>query len=170
VSVVFTGPFQNDQANRIIMRAMAESLEGSLQRTLREDLGGTYGVSARPQFEEQPTGQYRVTISFACDPARMDVLVTSMFRVIDQFRELGPSRSQVSDVRAALVRDLETNSRDTSFLLNQLTYKYQYGEDPAEAFNLEKFYDQITPAAIQKAAQLYLDSKRYVKVTLTPEK
>jgi len=170
VSVVFTGPFQNDQANRIIMRAMAESLEGSLQRTLREDLGGTYGVSARPQFEEQPTGQYRVTISFACDPARMDVLVTSMFRVIDQFRELGPSRSQVSDVRAALVRDLETNSRDNSFLLNQLTYKYQYGEDPAEAFNLEKFYDQITPAAIQKAAQLYLDSKRYVKVTLTPEK
>jgi len=170
VSVVFTGPFQNDQANRIIMRAMAESLEGSLQRTLREDLGGTYGVSARPQFEEQPTGQYRVTISFACDPARMDVLVTSMFRVIDQFRELGPSRSQVSDVRAALVRDLETNSRDNSFLLNQLTYKYQYGEDPAEAFNLEKFYDQITPAAIQKAAQLYLDSKRFVKVTLTPEK
>src|SRR5699024_11652501 len=66
-------PFQNDQANRIIMRAMAESLVGSLQRTLREDLGGTYGVSARPQFEEQPTGQYRVTISFACDPARMDV-------------------------------------------------------------------------------------------------
>ena len=170
VSVVFTGPFENDQTNRIIMRAMAESLEGSLQRTLREDLGGTYGVSARPQFEEQPTGQYRVTISFACDPARLDALVASMFRVIDQFRELGPSRSQVADVRAALVRDLETNSRDNSFLLNQLTYKYQYGEDPAEAFNLEKFYDQITPAAIQKAAQAYLDPKRYVKVTLTPEK
>ncbi len=93
-----------------------------------------------------------------------------MFRVIDQFRELGPSRSQVSDVRSALVRDLETNSRDNSYLLNQLAYKYQYGEDPAEAFNLEKFYDQITPAAIQKAAQLYLDPKRYVKVILTPEK
>jgi len=111
-----------------------------------------------------------VTISFACDPARLDALVSSMFRVIDQFRELGPSRSQVSDVRSALVRDLETNSRDNSYLLNQLAYKYQYAEDPAEAFNLEKFYDQITPAAIQKAAQLYLDPKRYVKVILTPEK
>jgi zinc protease len=41
VSVVFSGPFENDQTNRVIMRAMAESLEGSLQRTLREDLGGT---------------------------------------------------------------------------------------------------------------------------------
>ena len=169
VSVVFTGPFENDQQNRIIMRAMAETLEGSLQRTLREDLGGTYGVSARPTFEERPTGQYRVTISFACDPARLDTLVSSMFRVIDQVRDLGPSRSQVADVRAALVRDLETNSRDNSYLLNQLTYKYQYDEDPAEVFNLEKFYDQITPAAIQKAAQMYLDTKRYVKVTLQPE-
>jgi zinc protease len=169
VSVVFTGPFENDQANRIIMRAMAESLEGSLQRTLREDLGGTYGVSARPQFEERPTGRYRVNISFACDPARLDVLVNSMFRVIDQFRDMGPSRSQVADVRSALVRDLETNSRDNSYLLNQLTYKYQYGEDPAEVFNIEKFYDQITPAAIQRAAQMYLDPKRYVKVTLLPE-
>ena len=92
-----------------------------------------------------------------------------MFKVIDQFRELGPSRSQVGDVRAALVRDLETNSRDNAFLLNQLTYKYQYDEDPAEVFNLQKFYDQITPAAIQKAAQQYLDSKRYVKVVLMPE-
>jgi zinc protease len=169
VSVVFTGPFENDQTNRVIVRAMAESLEGSLQRTLREDLGGTYGVSARPTFQERPDGQYRVTISFACDPARMDALVASMFRVIDQFRELGPSRSQVSDVRSALVRDLETNSRDNSYLLNQLTYKYEYGEDPAEALNVEKFYDQITPAAIQKAAQQFLDTKRYVKVTLVPE-
>jgi zinc protease len=169
VSVVFTGQFENDQTNRILMRAMAESLEGSLQRTLREDLGGTYGVSARPQFSERPTGQYRITISFACDPARMDALVTSMFRVIDQFRQTGPSRAQTADVRSALVRDLETSNRDNAFLLNQLTYKYQYGEDPAEVFNLEKFYDQITPAALQQAAQMYLDPKRYVKVTLVPE-
>ena len=169
VSVVFTGPFENDQANRIIVRAMAEALEGSLQRTLREDLGGTYGVSARPQFSERPTNEYRVTIEFACDPARMDALITSLFRVIDQFRALGPSRAQTTDVRAALIRDLETNSRDNAYLLNQLTYKYQYGEDPAEAFNLEKYYDLITPAALQKAAQTYLDTKRYVKVTLVPE-
>jgi zinc protease len=169
VTVVFSGPFQNDQANRTILRAMAETLEGSLQRTLREDLGGTYGVSARPQFSERPTGEYRVTISFACDPARMDALVTSLFRVIDQFRQTGPSRSQIADVKSALVRDLETNSRDNAYLLNQLTYKYQYDEDPAEALNVEKFYDLITPAAVQQAAQMYLDTSRYVKVTLVPE-
>ena len=75
VSVVFTGPFQNTQTNRIILRAMAETLEGNLQRTLREDLGGTYGVSVSPDFQQRPRGSYRVTISFACDPARLNALV-----------------------------------------------------------------------------------------------
>src|SRR6185503_18534237 len=111
VSVIFTGPFDNDQQNRVIMRAMAETLEGNLQRTLREDLGGTYGVSVTPEFEQRPRGMYRVTIAFACDPARLDTLVSALFRDIEQFRRSGPSLGQVNDQRLALARDLETNSR-----------------------------------------------------------
>jgi zinc protease len=170
VSVVFSGPFQNDQTRRIILRAMAETLEGNLQRTLREDLGGTYGVSVSPSFRQWPRGEYRVTISFACDPARLDTLVTALFREIEQFKRTGPSTGQLSDQRLALARDLETNSSSNSYLLNQLTYKYQYGEDPGEIFRLPEFYAQITPPAIRDAAQMYLDTSRYVKVTLLPER
>jgi zinc protease len=170
VSVVFSGPFQNDQRRRIILREMTESLEGNLQRTLREDLGGTYGVSVTPSFQQWPRGEYRVTISFACDPARLDSLVSALFREIEQFKRTGPSTGQVADQRLALARDLETNSRSNSYLLNQLTYKYQYGEDPDEVFRLPEFYAQITPAAVRDAAQMYLDTTRYVKVTLQPER
>jgi zinc protease len=170
VSVVFSGPFQNDQANRIILREMAEALEGNLQRTLREDLGGTYGVSVAPDFQQRPRGTYRVTISFACDPARLDSLVSALFREIEQFKRSGASPGQLADQRLALTRDLETNSRSNSYLLNQLTYKYEYGEDPGEVFRLPQFYEQITPMAIRDAAQMYLDTSRYVKVTLQPER
>ncbi|HVG70011.1 MAG TPA: insulinase family protein, partial [Vicinamibacterales bacterium] len=170
VSVVFTGPFQNTQQNRIMLRAMTETLEGNLQRTLREDLGGTYGVSVEPTFEPAPSNMYRVTISFACDPSRLNSLVSALFRDVEQFKRTGPATGQVADQRLALARDLETNSRSNSFLLNQLTSKYQYGEDPAEVFQLQQFYDQITPAAVRDAAQKYLDLSRYVKVTLLPER
>jgi zinc protease len=169
VSIVFTGTFDNTQLNRTIVRAMGETLEGNLQRTLREDLGGTYGVSVEPQYEKWPRNEYRLTISFSCDPARLDALVAATFRVINQFRESGPSRGQVADGQKALVRDLEINSHDNGYLLNQLAYKYQYGEDPADIFNLQRFYDQITPDAIRTAAQLYPDPMRYEKVTLNPE-
>jgi zinc protease len=48
VSIVFSGPFQNDESHRVVANAMADTLGGNLQRTLREDLGGTYGVSVEP--------------------------------------------------------------------------------------------------------------------------
>jgi zinc protease len=149
---------------------MAETLEGNLQRTLREDLGGTYGVSVSPDFQQSPRPMYRVTITFACDPARLDTLVNALFREVDDFKRRGPTGGQVADQRLALARDLETNSNSNSYLLNQLTYKYEYGEDPAEFFTLQQYYDRITPAAIRDAAQMYLDLSRYVKVTLLPER
>ena len=67
-------------------RAMAETLRGNLQRTLREDLGGTYGVSVVPSFTKRPTAEYRLTINFACDPARTESLVRTAFQVIDAFK------------------------------------------------------------------------------------
>jgi zinc protease len=170
VSVVFSGSFQNNQTNRIVLRAMAEALEGNLQRTLREDLGGTYGVSVSPDFQQSPRPMYRVTIAFACDPARLNALVSALFRDIDDFKRRGPSVGQLADQRLALARDLETNSNSNSYLLNQLTYKYEYGEDPGEVFRLPEFYERITPAAVRDAAQMYLDTNRYVRVTLLPER
>ena len=62
VGVVFTGPFENNPKNRLIVRSMADTLAGNLQRVLREDLGGTYGVSVVPAFTKQPVEEYSVSI------------------------------------------------------------------------------------------------------------
>jgi zinc protease len=169
VSIVFSGAFQNDEAHRVIARAMADTLAGNLQRTLREDLGGTYGVSVVPNFTKQPTEEYRVTINFACDPARTESLTRAAFQVIEQYKRLGPSAAQVVDARVALARDFETNSQRNDYLLTRILFKYEFGEDPAEIFDAQQFYDQITVQALRDAAQTYLDTNRYVEITLMPE-
>ena len=151
------------------MRTLADTLEGSLQRVLREDLGGTYGVSVEPDYTFRPTGEYRLTISFACDPARTDDLIKALFVVIDDFKTTGPSSGQLADVRAALLRDLETDSQQNGFVLRQLVYAYEYGEDIPDVSNVRASYDQLTPEVIRDAARTYLDASRYVKVVLMPE-
>jgi zinc protease len=169
VSIVFTGAFQNDEAHRAAVRLMGETLSGNLQRTLREDLGGTYGVSVESNFTKRPTEEYRVTISFACDPARTDALIKATFQVIDTFKTLGPSNAQIADGRLALARDFETNVRQNEYLLNRLLYKYEYGEDVGEVFDMQPVYSQLTPALIRDAARVYLNTNRYVQVTLMPQ-
>ena len=169
VSIVFSGSFQNDEMQRLTLRAMAEMLSGNLHRTLREDMGGTYGVSVEPRFTQRPTESYRITISFACDPARTESLTRAAFEVIEEFRKEGPSEAQVADAREALMRDFETNSQQNRFLLNRLVYAYEYGENVEEVFNLRPSVDRLTTSLIRDAAQTHLDARRYVEVTLLPE-
>ena len=170
VSIVFSGPFQNDEQHRVIAQAMADTVAGNLQRTLREDLGGTYGVSMVPRFSKRPIGEYRFTISFACDPARTDALMKTAFTVIDEYKRNGPGQGQVADTRSTLLRDLETNSASNLYLLNRILFKYEFDEDVKDVFNMRPFYDSVTVAALRDAAREYLSTDRYVAVTLVPEK
>jgi zinc protease len=169
VSIVFTGPFENDEMHRVVVRAMAETLSGNLQSTLRERLGGTYGVSVEPRFTSRPTSEYRVTISFGCDPARTESLVKTTFQLIEQFKSTGPSDGQLADERAALVRDFETNSQRNGYLLERILFKYEYHEDVEDVFNMRRFYDRLTAPMVRDAARTYLNLDRYVMVTMLPE-
>jgi zinc protease len=169
VSIVFSGAFENDESHRVIARAMGESLAGNLQRTLREDLGGTYGVRVVPSFKKYPAGEYRLTINFSCDPDRTENLVRATFRMIADFKRVGPTRGQILGTRAALGRDFETNSQDNAYLLNRIASKYEFGEDVAEVFDMESIYQRLTVGALRDAARAYLDTDRYVQVTLLPE-
>jgi zinc protease len=169
ISIVFTGPFQNDEMQRVVIRAMAETLSGNLQSILREDLGGTYGVNVEPRFAQRPTAEYRLTISFSCDPTRTASLVRTTFQLIEQFRRNGPSEGQVADARTALARDFETNSQRNEYLLERMLFKYEYQEDVKDVFNMRQFYDQLTAPLLRDAARAYLNPNRYVQVTLLPE-
>jgi zinc protease len=170
VGVVFTGPFQNNPKNRMVIRTMADTLAGNLQRVLREDLGGTYGVSVVPNFTKRPVEEYRVSITFACDPARTQDLIKALFAVVDDYKQRGPSAGQVADAQAALRRDLEVDSRQNSSVLNQLTFAYQYDEPVPDAATQRSLFDTLSVPLLRDAANQYLDTTRYVKVVLMPEK
>ena len=60
-SIVFIGPFQNNEAHRVLRQHDGGDAGGNLHGTLREDLGGTYGVSVEPTFGFRPIQEYRVT-------------------------------------------------------------------------------------------------------------
>ena len=169
VSIVFTGPFQNDEMHRLVVSTMAETLSGDLFRTLRQELGGTYGVTVEPQFTKRPAEELRVTINFTCDPARTDSLVKTTFELIDQFKAIGPADGQVADAQTALVRDFETNSQRNDYLVNRLLFKYEYGEDVKDVFSMRPLYAQLSAPLLREAARVYLNTNRYVEVTLLPE-
>jgi zinc protease len=167
--ISFAGPFQYDQERRVGIRALADVLEIRLRESLREDLGGTYSVSASAGYAKYPREEYTLSIDFGSSPDRTDELVKSVFREIELLKTKGPTDKQVADVKELLLRDLETNSKQNNFLLVNIYSRYQQSEDLATLFGLADYYNKLTAATIQEAARKYLDTNNYVKVTLFPE-
>jgi zinc protease len=148
---------------------MAALLSGDLHRTLREDLGGTYGISVEPHFTKFPREEYSFSINFGCDPGRMQELIKVAFKVIDDFKETGPSASRVGDAKLSTRRDLEVDLLENRYILNEIVAKYEKGEDVTEVFSPPGI-DEMTSISIRDAARKYLNKSRYVEVTLSPEK
>ena len=169
-AIVFSGPFEHDPLHRVAIRALSEVLQMRLLETIREELGGTYSISVGPSYQRFPNPEYSITIQFGCAPERADDLIKRVFQEIDKLKTNGPTDKQVNDEKEALLRDFETNSKQNSFLLSQISQRYQLGEDPAGFWSITEQYKTIDAAMIQQAAKTYLNPNNSVRVTLLPEK
>ena len=169
-AIVFTGPFKFDQTQRVAIRAMTEILRTRLSETIREELGGTYSIGANYGFQNFPTADYSITIQFGSDPQRTEELVKRVLQEVEKLKTEGATEKQVNDEKEALIREFESSSKQNGYLLNQISLRYLHGEDPAGLWNVTDFYRKLDAATIQQAAKTYLNTNRYVKVTLFPEK
>jgi zinc protease len=170
--ITFTGPFTYNQQERIAIRAVAAVLQTRLREILREELGGTYSVIAQASYDKYPKPEYSFAIDFGSSPERTDELVKRVLAEVEAFKASGPTAQQLADVKEAFIRDHETNIKDNDYLLSQISTKYEYGEEGeiGVLFDLATWYQRLTVSAVQDAAKRYLNTSRYVKVTLFPEK
>ncbi|HEV8397489.1 MAG TPA: insulinase family protein [Vicinamibacterales bacterium] len=171
VGIVFSGPMVYDDAQRLALRAVTLVLQGRLFDTIRQELGGTYSITADQQTQKVPRPEFRVSIEWACDPARTAALVQRVFDEIRFVRDTSFTPDQVRRIRAALLRDFDQDSQDNGYLLNQIVRRYEDGDAAhvAAVFDLPDQIATLTGEAIQQAARTYLDTANYVKVTLLPE-
>ena len=168
VEIIFTGPFEWSQGNRYILNSLSSTLEIRLREILREEKGGTYGVSVSGSTEHYPVPGYSFRIGFSCAPERVEELSKSMFAEIKRFKESGVEESYVAKVKETQRRERETDKKTNGFWLSYLGYYYQNEEDPANINRYDALVAGLTPGALQEAARRYLDMKNYVDVVLYP--
>ncbi len=168
-AIIYTGPMAYTSDERLALRAMTEILQTRLLETIREDLGGTYSITARSTASPLPVPEFSIAIGFGCDPRRLDDLVARVYQEIDRFKADGPSDRQVADEREALLRDYETGAKQNGFWVGQLAAKYEFGEDPATILAVADAPKKLDAAMIRGAAAKYLKGDNRIQLTLVPE-
>jgi zinc protease len=169
VALVFTGPFEFDDEHILQLRTMTLLLQARLFDALRQELGGTYSITASPDADRVPKPVYRVRIEWTCDPARTQALIERVFQEIEFMKGAFIGRNQLGRIKDTLLREYQENSQDNGFLLGEISRRYAAGL-PAGASplgNMPATIDALTGEAIQNAAKKYLGAD-YVKVIQGP--
>ena len=168
-ALIFTGPFEYTRQNRYYLSALAELLNIKLREALRENLGGTYGVSVAPGSSREPEPSYRFTIGFGSAPERLESLTAAALAQIDSVKKFGTTPEYLNKVKEAALRSRETALKQNGYWLSQIATFDQSGWSLAEIPNGEKMISSLTVQDLQRAANLYLRSNNYVRVSLYPE-
>ena len=169
---MFSGPFEYDDPHALALRTLTRVLESRLFDTIRQELGGTYSITADPGIEKFPRPQYVVRIDWTCDPTQTDALVRRVFDEIASLKARRLSAMQMAFIHESLLREFERSSQDNSYFLNEIARRYKNGDTAnlAAVANVPDRIKMLTAAEVYEAAQAYLDTDRYVKVILMPER
>ena len=167
--IVYTGHHPWSRQAKYEMGAIAQVLRLKLREVLREDLGGTYGVSVRSALSRYPLERFRFSIRFGSDPVRAAELTAVVFQQIDSLAAFGTTDKYLTKVQETQRRERETSLRENHYWLNLLESHAFHGEDLRAILDYEARVEGLSPAAIQAAAKRYLGSEAYVHITLLPE-
>jgi zinc protease len=109
VSLQFTGDYQWRTGNNITADALMELMRIKLREKLREEKGGTYGVSCSMTKNRIPSGEYNILISFGCAPENVESLMADALNEIDLFKQNGVSADDLNNVKELMKRQCKTD-------------------------------------------------------------
>jgi len=170
VQITFTGPYEGGFENYYRKSSLAAVLDIKLREILREDLGGTYGVSVYHNDFILDRKEYEFTISFGCSPDRVNEMINTLFQQIDSIKTIGPKDIYISKVQETQKRAHEVNMKENNYWLQELRYKHYYGEDWMPILTYPEYVATLSPDLVKAIANKYLDTNNYVQVVLYPEK
>ena len=167
--LVFTGPMEYTRAERHALATLIDILDIKLRELLREDMGGTYGVSISQSSTREPYPNYAVHISFGAAPQRLDSLTAAVFAVIDRIKNEGPATADLAKIKETQRRAYEKGLRENPFWLSQLLARTQNDEDLRNVLTYPSVVAAMTEQKVQAAARKYLRTDNYVRVSLFPQ-
>jgi len=152
------------------MFILGQVLSIRLREVLREDKGGVYGVGVGGSIARAPHQERNFSVSFGCDPARVDELVKATFDEIAQLQHNGIGADYLEKVKQTFTRERETQLRNNGFWIGWLSSAYTYHDDPTLVLDPSKMIARMTSDNVKAAARRYLDAKQYFEPVLLPAK
>lgn len=169
--IVFHGDFDYNSQNQVQLDAVGKILSTRLLEVIREDKSSVYSIDASPSSTKFPDEEYTITVSYGTSPQKLDELKKTVFDIITQYKNNGPTAEEVAKAQEKMVREREVALRENGFWMGILsnTYYIKNG-DFSEFGNHDTLVNNITVDSTKMAFIDLFDFENYISVALAPEK
>ncbi|MBM3906503.1 MAG: insulinase family protein [Gemmatimonadetes bacterium] len=167
--ITFHGAFDYSWENRLVLDALQQLLDMRLRDAMREERGGTYGVSVSAIGSWIPFQRYAVSLGFGSAPDRVEELVQTAFAVMDSVKRTGPTADELTKIRETFIRVHETGLRENAAWLRWMSDHDEDGRDQHVTVQYPALVQALTAEQLRDAARRYLTMEQYARFTLLPE-
>ena len=167
VSVFYTGNVPFTPKNDLTLDVLTRVLQIAYTDSVREEKGGTYGVSVSFNLEKEDNPNALVRISYKSDPKRYEELNPIIYKQLQNIADHGPVASSMDKVKKYLKKQYGqmaiTNDYWSYVVWHQLEDDADFDKDYC------KMVDALTAADVQQMAKNILKQNHRVEVTMMSE-
>ena len=169
VFFTYTGEFDYDNfQDRIDLTALCAILDLRYTESIREEQGGTYGVSVRPIQSHYPAERYQVRVQFDCDPENADKLKGIAYEEIEKIKAEGPLLKDLNNVKENKLKTRTEQLKENSFWLSTIRSMDYDDRSEDELSNYEEMVNSMSIESLKEAANKFFGDN-VVEVLLLPE-
>ncbi|MDD4630711.1 MAG: insulinase family protein [Proteiniphilum sp.] len=163
----FTGKVERNMKNQILMSMFDQILDIVYTEKVREEEGGTYGVSSAGAISRYPEGQTILQIMFDTDPEKMAHLNEIIHNVLKDIATNGPRETDFTKVKEYMNKSYNESLKENGYWLNVLDTRYFYGEDTYT--NYIETVNAVTPGEIREFAANLINQGNKKTIVMMPE-
>lgn len=135
---------------------------------VREEEGGTYGVSVSLSSRIRPSELVQGAISFDCDPEQANHLKEIIYDELNNLMKSGPSQTNLDKAVLNILKTREESKNHNSYWMRTLVNYYNLGIDFNDPRTYEDVLKSFTVKEIKKIAKQVFNKANVVDVTFMP--
>lgn len=168
ISLQYVAPGEFNVRNQIVGSILGQVLTIIYTKTIREDAGAAYSVSAGCAVDYYPNEQNRIIVRFPTSPQQSDLAISLVDKGLDELVKNGPSQTDVDKVKEYMLKVHQSNQTSNRYWQYVMSFEWNHG------YNLDKDYDNlvrsITVKDVQNMAKSIKAGDRLLVVMSSPEK
>ena len=167
VNIFYTFEEPYTTKSDITLDVLQRVLQMAYTDSVREEKGGTYGVSVSYNLEKDKRPAAMLRITFRTDPAKYDAIIPVVYRQIKHIADYGPNPESMEKVKKYLLKNYGQNIIDNGYWDYVIYHQLQDGVDFHTGY--EKIVKKTTGREVQQMAGNILNSHRRIEVTMLSE-